>query len=125
MYKTDLKIHLIFVVKYRQKLLVNDMRDFVIETFSNISENSDFSIDIMETDTDHIHMMISYPPTISVTSIVRKLKQISTYRLWKIFENELEKHFWEEHTFWSEGYFACSIGNASEDTVRHYIETQG
>ena len=125
MYKTDLKIHLIFVVKYRQKLLVNDLRDFVIETFSNISENSDFSIDIMETDTDHIHMMISYPPTISVTSIVRKLKQISTYRLWKIFENDLKKHFWEEHTFWSEGYFACSIGNASEDTVRHYIETQG
>lgn len=125
MYKTDLKIHLIFVVKYRQKLLVNDMRDFVIETFSNISENSDFSIDIMETDTDHIHMMISYPPTISVTSIVRKLKQISTYRLWKIFENDLKKHFWREHTFWSDGYFACSIGNASEDTVRHYIEAQG
>lgn len=85
MYKTDLKIHLIFVVKYRQKLLVNEMRDFVMETFSNISENSDFSIDIMETDIDHIHMMISYPPTISVTSIVRKLKQISTYRLWKNF----------------------------------------
>ena len=125
MYKTDLKIHLIFVVKYRQKLLVNDLRDFVIETFSNISENSDFSINIMETDTDHIHMMISYPPTISVTSIVRKLKQISTYRLWKIFENDLKKHFWREHTFWSDGYFACSIGNASEDTVRHYIETQG
>ena len=62
MYKTDLKIHLIFVVKYRQKLLVNDLRDFAIETFSNISENSDFSIDTMETDIDHIHMMISYPP---------------------------------------------------------------
>ena len=125
MYKTDLKIHLIFVVKYRQKLLVNDLRDFVIETFSNISKTSDFSIDIMETDIDHIHMMISYPPTISVTSIVRKLKQISTYRLWKIFENDLKKHFWREHTFWSDGYFACSIGNASEDTVRHYIEAQG
>ena len=125
MYKTDLKIHLIFVVKYRQKLLVNEMRDFVMETFSNISKTSDFSIDIMETDIDHIHMMISYPPTISVTSIVRKLKQISTYRLWKNFENELKKHFWKEHTFWSDGYFVCSIGNASEDTVRYYIETQG
>ena len=125
MYKTDLKIHLIFVVKYRQKLLVNEMRDFVMETFSNISKTSDFSIDIMETDIDHIHMMISYPPTVSVASIVRKLKQISTYRLWKNFENELKKHFWKEHTFWSDGYFVCSIGNASEDTVRYYIETQG
>jgi putative transposase len=62
---------------------------------------------------------------ITVTSIVRMLKQVSTNRLWKEFHPILRKHFWKKHSFWSDGYFVCSIGEANRDTIRKYIENQG
>ena len=81
-HKWYLKCHLIFVCKYRKQLLMGKMQDIIKEIFSAIEQRSDFSIDIMETDKDHIHLLISYPPSISVTSIVRRLKQESTRELW-------------------------------------------
>ena len=78
----------------------------------------------MESDADHIHFLVSYPLYISITSIVRKLKQESTIVLWKIYREYLSKEFWKESTFWSDGYFACSIGEANPDTIRKYIENQ-
>ena len=53
------------------------------EIFKNIESKSDFIIDIMKTDKDHIHLLVSYPPKVSINSIVRKLKQVSTIMLWK------------------------------------------
>ena len=70
-------------------------------------------------------MLITYPPNISVSSIVRRLKQCSTLSLWKQFPIMLSKQFCKECTFWSDGYFVCSIGEANPDTVRKYIENQG
>ena len=55
----------------------------------------------------------------------RMLKQNSTRELWKRYPAWLRHHFWKEHTFWSDGYFVCSIGEASPETVRKYIENQG
>ena len=101
------------------------MQDTIKEIFSVVELRSDFSIDIMETDTDHIHLLVSYPPNISVTSIARRLKQESTRELWDRYPEWLRRHFWKEHTFWSDGYFVCSIGEASPETVRKYIENQG
>jgi len=92
----------------------------------NITSNSDFEIEVFESDLDHIHFLIRYIPRLSITSIVRKLKQESTYHIWHSpHRSFLFKHFWKEHTFWSDGYFVCSIGEASPDTIRQYILTQG
>lgn len=124
-HKYYLKCHLIFVCKYRKQLITDEVRKHILNVFKNIEKQSDFDIEIMETDKDHIHMLISYPPNISVSSIVRRLKQCSTLSLWKQFSVMLTKQFWKEHTFWSDGYFVCSIGEANPYTVRKYIENQG
>lgn len=124
-HKYYLKCHLIFCVKYR-RMILNDRFDSDIKAiFQSIADNSDFDIDIMETDKDHIHFLISYPPNLSVTSIVRKLKQESTVFAWNLHGGMLRKYFWEEKTLWSDGYFVCSIGEASPNTVREYIRQQG
>ena len=86
-HKWYLKCHLIFVCKYRKRLLEGTMQDTIKEIFSAVELRSDFSIDIMETDKDHIHLLVSYPPNIAVTSIARRLKQESTRELWKRFPN--------------------------------------
>jgi len=92
---------------------------------SDIADNSDFDIEVMESDLDHIHFLISYSPKLSLTSIVRRLKQVSTNKIWKLHYNYLIHHFWKERTFWSDGYFVCSIGDANPNTIRKYIENQG
>ena len=59
--------------------------------------------------------------------LVVHLKQISTYRIWRQNNNNLDlsKQFWKEKIFWSDGYFACSIGNVSKETIEKYIQNQG
>jgi len=90
----------------------------------DVSDRYDFNIVSMQVDKDHIHMMIQFPPTLAVVSIVRRLKQISTNQLWKLYQQQLKKQFLVEHTFWSDGYFICSTGDASTDTIKKYIESQ-
>lgn len=123
--KHYLKCHLIFVCKYRKKLLVDDLDNDMKSIMQSITSKSDFEIEVFESDIDHIHFLIRYIPRLSVTSIVRKLKQESTIAIWQKHKNVLSKNFWKEHTFWSDGYFVCSIGEASPETVRQYILSQG
>lgn len=123
--KFYLKIHLIFVRKYRKKLLTGKLDEDLKQIIFEICENSSFKIDIMETDKDHLHTLLNITPVYSISSIVNRLKSISTNRIWKLYQNTLKRHFWKEKTFWSDGFFVCSIGEASPDTIRRYIETQG
>jgi putative transposase len=90
-----------------------------------ISKGQKWSIDIMETDIDHIHILIDYEPVISIFQIVHRIKQLSTYRIWKKHEELLKQFYWKEKTFWSDDYFACSTGKASTETIMEYIKTQG
>jgi len=64
-------------------------------------------------------------PCLSVSSIVRKFKQESTKQIWSLYSDVLSQEFWLEQTFWSDGYFVCSIGEASPETIREYILNQG
>lgn len=70
--------HLIFVTKYRKKLLIK-YGDEIKQILNDIAEEKDFEIIEMEVDKDHVHLLVSYNPTQSILDIVRLLKQISTY----------------------------------------------
>ena len=120
-----LQIHLIFVVKYRKKLLIGSLNDDMLQKIFNISKKYDFEIKTMNSDIDHLHMLVSMKPSISVSQIVRVLKQESTVYIQKKYKQFLKNHFWKEHTFWSDGYFVASTGNANEKTIQKYIAEQG
>lgn len=119
-----LKCHLIFVIKYRKKLLYgeikNDMKQILLS-----AQTLDFRILTIESDVDHIHFLIDYDPIISISMIVRHLKQYSSVAIWKIHSNFLKTHFWKKRIFWTKGYFVSSIGNASSETIKNYILNQG
>ena len=121
-----LMCHLIFVCKYRKKLLVRYDKE-IKKLFYDIAEEKDLNIIEMEVDKDHIHILVQYSPTKSILEIVRHFKQISTYRIWRQNNNQtyLKKQFWKEKTFWGDGYFACSIGQVSKETIEKYIQNQG
>ena len=76
-------------------------------------------------DKDYIHYMIETEPAMSVSKMVNLMKSYTTYHIWERYPNYLRKHFWKEHTFCTDGYFACSVGNVTEEMLRKYIENQG
>lgn len=119
-----LMYHIIFVVKYRKQLLIK-YGNFIKTKITEYSNVHDFEILEIEIDKDHIHFLVKSQPDVAISSIVRILKQKTTYDVWKTYGNELKLYFWKQKIFWSKGYFACSIGNVSKDTIVKYIQEQG
>ena len=121
-----LHYHLIFVCQYRKKLFLHKNISDNIKQFSyDICNKHRIKIKYMETDKDHIHYLIECGPTQSISWIVDILKSYTTYHIWKSNFKTLQKEFWKENTFWTDGYFVCSIGNISENMLKNYIENQG
>ena len=120
-----IKYHIILVCKYRKQLLVGAFEYDMKKIMRHISEMSDFDIEVMETDKDHLHMMVRSDPKLSPLQIVRRLKQMSISAVWKKYRDFLRHNFYKEHTFWTDGYFVSSIGNVSQETIKKYIENQG
>ena len=112
------------MVKYRKQLLIGDLGQFIKDSTLEISEVSDFSVEEIEIDKDHIHILMRISPKYSVSQHVRNIKQMTTSQIGRAFP-ALKKQFWLEKTFWSDGYFVCSVGNASSETIRKYIQEQG
>jgi len=123
--KHYLKCHLIFVCKYRKPMLVGQLNDDIKQIFLSIASESDFELEVMESDVNHIHFLIRYVPRWSIAQIVRRLKQESTRQIWLLHPTTLRKQYWYQKLLWSSGYFVCSIGEASPDTIREYILNQG
>ena len=124
--KYSLKVHLIFVTKYRKKIFqskngIIDVKQFLCDT----TKQCECSILQIETDKDHVHMLLEYSPKISISDIVKWFKQYSTYRMWHYHEEYLSKQYWRNKILWSDGYFACSIGQVSQETIAKYIQNQG
>ena len=62
---------------------------------------------------------------LAICGIVNLMKSYTTYHIWKRYPQYLRKQFWKEHTFWRDGYFACSVGNVSEEMLKRYIGNHG
>ena len=123
--KYSLKVHIVLVTKYRKQLLQGSIADDVKQKILDIANTRSYEIIAMETDKDHIHFLLSYDATDRVCDIVKIVKQETTYYLWQKYNSVLSKQYWKKKIFWSDGYFACSIGEVSSTTIQKYIENQG
>ena len=124
--KYSLKVHLIFVTKYRKRIFqstkyTDDVKQFLYDA----ARKYGYVILQMETDNDHVHILLEYSPTVSVSDIVRQLKQYSTYQMWKYHAPYLSKLYWKHRILWSGEYFSCSIGQVSQAIIEKYIQNQG
>lgn len=116
--------HIILTVKYRKKII--DLYDNELKDILNaLSKRYNFDLEKMESDKDHIHLLVSTRPDTNPSALIKKIKQHTTYELWKKYHNELRKYFWKEHIFWTRGFFIASIGSVSKEAIERYIENQG
>ena len=118
----SLHAHLVFVTKYRRKVLNQKILDDMKSIFEKISNEHQVILKEFNGEEDHVHMLIHYPPKVSLAKLVNSLKGVSSRRLRQNWP-ELEKRYYQG-VLWSPSYFAGSCGGAPIDIVRKYIEAQ-
>ena len=120
--KFDLKVHLVWVPKYRKKVLVGDVAVRVRDLLRQIAMEHEVQILSGKVSSDHIHMLVSYRPHQDISTIVQWMKGISSRVLLAEFPN-LRKKFWGKH-FWARGYLCVSTGTITDEMVQAYIAEQ-
>ena len=120
--KTDLKVHLIWIPKYRKRVLTGQVAIRTRDVLRQIALEHEIEIITGKVSSDHIHMFISYHPTQNVSKIMQWLKGISSRILLSEFPH-LRKQFWGRH-LWGRGYLAVSSGNITDEMIHQYIESQ-
>lgn len=118
--KYDLKAHIIWVTKYRYKVLKDGIATRIRDLLRQTCDSLNIHIIRGHVGADHVHMYISYPPQLSVTEIVKSLKGRSSRRIQEEFK-ELGKRYWGRH-FWAIGYAAFSAGDITDEMIREYIK---
>ncbi len=118
----DLKYHVVWITKYRKPVLVEEIGRRVREVIRRICTSLDVEIIKGNIRRDHVHLLVSVPPTLAVSKLVQRMKGVTSRIL--LQENRgLNKAFWGRH-LWSRGYFVASVGDVTEEIIARYIEDQ-
>jgi putative transposase len=120
--KHDLKVHLVWVPKYRKKVLSGAVAVRVRDLLRQIAMEHELEIISGKVARDHVHLFIGYRPTQQISQMVQWLKGISSRMLLQEFPH-LRKQFWGRHV-WARGYLAVSSGRITDEMVQQYIEEQ-
>ena len=123
--KYSIKYHFVFCTKYRRRILTGRFAEYIKDLMIEKTKDQ-FTIDEIEVDKDHIHILVDSDPTHSPLDFVRLAKMTTTYHVWRSnWTTFLKSVYWTERTLWSDGYFVTTTGQASTETIRQYIESQG
>jgi putative transposase len=120
--KSDLKVHLIWIPRYRKKVLVGPVAILARDVLHQIAMEHELDIITGKVASDHVHMFLTYRPTQDISKIMQWLKGISSRILLSEFPH-LKKQFWGRH-LWARGYLAVSSGNITDEMIQQYIQEQ-
>lgn len=116
--------HLVWPTKYRRKILDASVQGYITEVLRGLPDHRpDLIIKEVNTDEDHIHILISIPPSVTVGSVVGLIKSNTAKSLNDRYPH-LRKVYWGTRSVWSAGYFVSTVG-INEQVIRRYIENQG
>lgn len=121
-YVYGIQYHLVWCVKYRKDILFGDIDLRLKEILNEQAKNHQFEIIELETDLDHIHMLIECSPQHTIPNIMKALKGNSARFLFKEFP-QLKEKLWGGH-LWNPSYFVCTVSDRTEEQIRTYIQEQ-
>ena len=119
-YKCD--YHIVFTPKYRFRILTGEIAAIMELDLRQVCSWKEVEIDEMSIQTDHVHMVVSIPPRLSVSDFMGVLKGKTAIRIFKSHPNLKKKPYWGNH-FWSRGYFVNTVG-INEEMIRRYVKYQ-
>jgi len=118
----DLKYHIVWITKYRKPILRGEIGKRIRELIRQTCASLDVYIVKGHVSKDHVHLLLSVPPSLAVSELVKRLKGRSSRLLLEEF-GELRKVYWGRH-LWARGYFVASSGNVTDEVIAEYIEKQ-
>ena len=118
----DLKVHVVWITKYRKSALRGEVAVRVREIIRQECAVLEVEILREHVSRDHVHLFVGYPPGLSVSKLVQRLKGKSSWRMLQEF-NELRRKFWGQR-LWGRDYFAASSGNVTDEVILRYIAQQ-
>ena len=119
----NINYHIVWLVKYRRKVLSEEIEAYLKDIIQSIAEDKGFTVELFEVgDRDHVHVFVSAPPKLSITSIVKYMKGISGRKLLERFPELRESLYNGE--LWNHSYYVETVGCISEETIKKYIENQ-
>ena len=119
---SKLVVHLVFTTKYRRKLFTGVMIEQLREAFDSACVKLECELIEMDGEQDHVHLLIAYPPKLSVSIMVNNLKSISS-RMLRLQNTHLTRQS-KSAALWSRSYFACTAGGATIETLKAYVDSQ-
>ena len=117
----ECKYHVIFIPKYRRKVLYGELRRHLGEVFRRLARQKESEIEEGHLMGDHVHMMIAIPPKYSVAQVIGYIKGKSAIHIARHF-GESRRNSRGQH-FWARGYFVSTVGR-DEEVIRRYIRRQ-
>ena len=118
----DLQYHLVWTTKYRYKVLNGKIAERTRELIRQSCKSMDITITKGAISKDHVHILISCPPSISISKIVQQIKGKSSRVLLQEYK-DLKRRYWGQH-LWASGYFCRSVGVITDKIIKEYIENQ-
>ncbi|MGY4966298.1 IS200/IS605 family transposase [Streptomyces sp. 900105245] len=118
-----LHAHLVFVTKYRHKVFTDAHLKRMEEIMRSVCEDFEVELKEFNGENNHVHLLVSFPPKVTLSKLVNSLKGVSSRRL-RQEHPELVRHYWRAQRLWSGSYFASSVGGAPLSIVKQYIEQQ-
>ena len=112
--------HVIWCVKYRRKVLIGDVDTRLKEILQKVSKEVQADIEEMETDSDHVHLLISCDPQFGIHQVVKRLKGHSS----KVLRDEFPRLKSRIPTLWTNSYFVATVGGAPLAIIKQYIQDQ-
>ncbi|QXF34732.1 IS200/IS605 family transposase [Photorhabdus luminescens] len=116
----QIEYHFVWVTKYRHKVLIGEVAIRVRELVRQTCEAFEIRILKGVVSKDHVHILVSSPPTLSPSEIMRRLKGRTASKLFEEFSH-LKKRYWGQH-FWGRGYFCATVCQLTEEMIKAYLE---
>jgi len=117
----DCKYHLIWIPKYRKKVLFGDLRKYLGNVFRELALQKESKVLEGHLMGDHVHMLVSIPPKYAVSQVVGYIKGKSAIHIARTYAGH--RHNFIGQNFWARGYFVSTVGR-DEETIRKYIKRQ-
>jgi len=118
-----LHAHLVFITKYRKAAFTNDMLNSLHSYFDKVCSDFECTLEEFNGEKNHVHLLVNYPPKVSISKLVNSLKGVSSRRLRSDYSKDMDKVYWKK-ALWSPSYFAGSVGGAPLSVLKQYIEQQ-
>ena len=119
----DCHVHLVFVTKYRRGALNDRLLTRCEQVMSDVCDDFGCSLEEFNGEDDHVHLMVRFPPTVTLSHLVNSLKGVSARRLRQEFPRHVRRYLWGGH-FWSRSYYIGTCGGAPLEVLARYIAAQ-